>query len=312
TLKISSGKDGELAATLVRTVGPEQDSRPAVLYVHGFVDYFFHAHVAKAFEDAGFRFYAIDLRRHGRSLRTGNLACVTERVDDYFAELDWAVATIHALHPQLSGIIAHSTGGLVTSLYLDARQNWDARQNKAITQRLVLNSPFLQFNFGWWDLVQARLVSKLAYILPHLPLPHRLNPVYGMTIHKSAGGEWDYDVKKKPLRGFVLFPSWFRMVGAAHKRLRKGLSANVPILCMHSARSHRPGKAPQESDRQEDIVLNVDHIKNLSQMLGPLVTLFEVPGGVHDLTLSKREARELAINKMVQFISESTEKGNSL
>src|SRR5690606_39025436 len=93
TLKISSGKDGELAATLVRTVGPEQDSRPAVLYVHGFVDYFFHAHVAKAFEDAGFRFYAIDLRRHGRSLRTGNLACVTERVDDYFAELDWAVAT---------------------------------------------------------------------------------------------------------------------------------------------------------------------------------------------------------------------------
>lgn len=42
--------------------------RRAVLYVHGFVDYFFQTHLADAFEEHGYTFYAIDLRGYGRSL----------------------------------------------------------------------------------------------------------------------------------------------------------------------------------------------------------------------------------------------------
>jgi alpha-beta hydrolase superfamily lysophospholipase len=72
-------QDGELVATLVRTTQAVDDNRPAVLYVHGFVDYFFQVHVAQEFEKAGFRFYALDLRRSGRSLRDGNLPCFTMR-----------------------------------------------------------------------------------------------------------------------------------------------------------------------------------------------------------------------------------------
>jgi alpha-beta hydrolase superfamily lysophospholipase len=300
TLSIPAEDDGELCATLVRTVGPNQDPRPAVLYVHGFVDYFFHTHVAEAFEQAGFRFYALDLRRYGRSLREKNRACGAQTVDDYFFELDWAVATIRAQHGTLSGIIAHSTGGLIASLYLDARRG------QGVTQALVLNSPFLQFNFSRWHLAQAWLVVKLAKIAPHLALPHKINAVYGKTIHRSEGGEWDYDLKKKPIQGFTLVTGWFRMIAVAHRRVRKGLSVDVPILCMHSARSHMPGTSPVDADRREDIVLNVEHIKALSRKLGPRVTLFEVPDGIHDLTLSCREARGLAINKMVQFIAETT------
>ena len=39
-----------------------------MLYLHGFVDYFFQAHVGAAVAAHGEDFYALDLRGHGRSL----------------------------------------------------------------------------------------------------------------------------------------------------------------------------------------------------------------------------------------------------
>ena len=47
-------------------------SRPrhsrAVLYLHGRSDYFFQTHLAQAYLDAGFEFYALDLRACGRAV----------------------------------------------------------------------------------------------------------------------------------------------------------------------------------------------------------------------------------------------------
>ena len=44
-----------------------------MLYLHGWNDYFFQTHLADAFAALGFDFYALDLRRYGRSLRNGHL-----------------------------------------------------------------------------------------------------------------------------------------------------------------------------------------------------------------------------------------------
>ena len=54
-------------ATLVRRRA-DAPTRRAVLYLHGFVDYFFQTHLAEFFTDRGFDFYALDLRKYGRSL----------------------------------------------------------------------------------------------------------------------------------------------------------------------------------------------------------------------------------------------------
>src|SRR6185436_19925796 len=60
--------DGRVVATLVRL--PAGDApRGAVLYVHGYTDYFFQRHMALRFAAEGYAFYALDLRKHGRSLR---------------------------------------------------------------------------------------------------------------------------------------------------------------------------------------------------------------------------------------------------
>ena len=53
--------DGEVVATLVRLPVPagRTAARGAVLYVHGFIDYFFQRHMAEHFAAAGYAFYAV-------------------------------------------------------------------------------------------------------------------------------------------------------------------------------------------------------------------------------------------------------------
>src|SRR5689334_5010384 len=61
--------DGPVVATLVR-LPVAAAPKGAVLYVHGFIDYFFQRHMAERFAAEGYAFYALDLRKHGRSLRS--------------------------------------------------------------------------------------------------------------------------------------------------------------------------------------------------------------------------------------------------
>ena len=78
-LKPDAENDGAVA-TLVRYV-PELDSCPQQapepsfvwLYLHGWNDYFFNPELARRIARTGGAFYALDLRRYGRSLREGQM-----------------------------------------------------------------------------------------------------------------------------------------------------------------------------------------------------------------------------------------------
>src|SRR6185369_10873251 len=104
--------DGRVVATLVRL--PAGDApRGAVLYVHGFVDYFFQRHMAERFAAEGYAFYALDLRKHGRSLLSHQHANFCKDLSEYYADITAALDAIGA--PVL--LAGHSTGGLVCALY---------------------------------------------------------------------------------------------------------------------------------------------------------------------------------------------------
>jgi alpha-beta hydrolase superfamily lysophospholipase len=298
TLQLPEEDDGKLAATLIRTKKSTPDDRPAVLYLHGFVDYFFQEHLAAAFEEAGFRFYALELRRYGRSIRPGNRVCTASNVAEYFPEIDWATNVIAGQHQKIAGLIAHSTGALIMSIYLSTRRP------RHIADSMVLVSPFLRFNLRAFDRGLTVLVARIGRFRPDFLLPQKLKPAYGRTIHKSQHGEWDYDLSRKPLEGFPLYAGWFRMIRAAHSYVAQGLDLRLPILSMFSDRSRYGGKQTVPEDLEADLVLNVNHIRERSPLLGPQVELREIPGGVHDLTLSKKPVRDEAIAAMVRFIQD--------
>src|SRR3954464_12676143 len=90
-LTFEDDAEGEVVATLVRRRAP---GRKAVLYVHGFVDYFFQSHLADFYVERGYSFYALDLRKYGRSLLPHQTPNFARSLTDYFPELDEAARII--------------------------------------------------------------------------------------------------------------------------------------------------------------------------------------------------------------------------
>lgn len=66
TIRLKPDYEGEVTATLVSSkfnVG----NRKSVLYLYGYIDYFFQAHLGEKFIANDFDFYALDMRKYGRN-----------------------------------------------------------------------------------------------------------------------------------------------------------------------------------------------------------------------------------------------------
>jgi len=270
-LEFPADYDGRVVATLVRLpvpAAPQGAVRGAVLYVHGFIDYFFQRHMAERFAAEGYAFYALDLRKHGRSLLPHQHPCFCKDVAEYFDDISAALREIGA--PVL--LAGHSTGGLVCSLY---KKFGDERDK---VEALWLNSPF----FDWRAKGSRRFKLKIARMLgkfsPFMNDPKAVLPAYVRSIHKQWDGEWEFDLALKPLMGFPACFGWVRAIFDAHAKVHEGLALDCPVLSMHSD--------------EADIVLDWKQVARWSRTLGNRVSVLAFPGGIHDLVLSRREIRE--------------------
>src|SRR3954453_14290414 len=116
TLELPADDEGDVVATLVsRRAGQPTDR--AVLHVHGFCDYFFQTTAADFWVERGYDFYAIDLRKYGRSLRPHQTPNYTSDLREYYEELDRAFERVSQDHDHVV-LSAHSTGGLTVPLWL--------------------------------------------------------------------------------------------------------------------------------------------------------------------------------------------------
>jgi alpha-beta hydrolase superfamily lysophospholipase len=285
TIDLGTDDEGPVVATLVRRRA-ETPSRRAVLYVHGFVDYFFQTHLADFFVERGWDFYALDLRKYGRSLLAHQTPNFCRSLTDYYPELDEAVRIIREQdgHDQLL-VAGHSTGGLITSLWAHSRQG------QGIVDGLFLNSPFFDFNVPW--LLRRPVMSVLTGTSrkrPYRVLPMGSLGLYGQSLHTEHRGEWTYDLNWKPILGFPVRTGWLEAIQRGQRKLRSGLSIDVPVLVACSTRTFR-GKAWTEDARVTDSVLDVEHIVRWAPRLGPRVTIARFDGGMHDLTLSGQDVR---------------------
>lgn len=289
SIPLGADDEGPLDATLVRRSGPRNSQR-AVLYVHGFVDYFFQTHMGEFFEQLGYDFYAVDLRKYGRSLHAGQTPNYVENLADYRFELDAAARIIaDEGHSELV-VVGHSTGGLVTSLWVNARAQDSADYLGIEITGLILNSPWFDLNKPWHLRVLATpLIAEVAKVAPRLKVGS-LKPYYGRALHRDTGGMWDWDLALKPHEGFPVRAAWFTTIRKAHKRVAQGLHIPCPVLVLASDRS---GSAEKYHDEltTTDSVLNVAHIQEGASKLGAQVTFVPVALGAHDLALSPEPAR---------------------
>ena len=287
---------GAVTATLVRRSASQETSR-AVLYIHGYNDYFFQEEMARRFNDENFNFYAVDLRKYGRSLLPEHYSFEVRNLDEYFAEIDSAVQVIKNEGNTEIVLVGHSTGGLITSLYCQSRK--DALPVDA----LILNSPFLEWNFNaLYRNFLIPIVAWLGKFLPDATLSDEKEPsAYGQSLLKEYHGEWSYNTAWKKLMAQGQRFGWVRAIDQGHAQVHKGLDIPCPILLMHSDKSTQ-AKSWTPDFAHSDAVLNVEHIALYGKRLGRDVTEATIVDGMHDLILSRPDVRENVYKTMFDWL----------
>ncbi len=299
-LSLKDDSEGKVVATLIRKRDIEKKNSKAVLYIHGHADYFFQTEMAKEFNENGYDFYALDLRKYGRSLLPHQSHNYCSDITEYFEEIDIAIDKIrnrdNIKHLLLSG---HSTGGLLAAVYANHNRKTDK------FQAIFLNSPFFEFNENWVSKeVLLRLVSVVASVNPGLIIPEKHTDIYGKSLHKKYKGEWDYNLDWKPNQGFPVKVGWIAAMYNAQRKLQSGFDIKQPTLVMFSSKSSKFNKWNDEL-KQSDSVLNVEDIEKYSDMLGKNITKIKIKNGMHDLILSEKSVRENVYKNLFSWLTEN-------
>ncbi len=282
-LPLADDDEGPVVATLVRyDPQPESTARPvrAVLYLHGWSDYFFQTELAEFWHSTGAAFYALDLRKYGRSL----LAHQTPGYIDHLVEYDEDIAAaLAAIHTELGAnaavmLMGHSTGGLIATLW--------AHRHPTAARGLVLNSPWLELQgSSVARTVSTPAIRQIARFQPRAPLPNVDPGFYARTLSDRDDATWTIDPALRPVPSFPVRAGWLRAIIEGHATVAAGLTIDCPVLVLAATRSHISPRWSSEM-RNADIVLDVEALIRRAPQLGEVVTIGRIPGGIHDLTLS--------------------------
>ncbi|CAF2463194.1 unnamed protein product [Rotaria sp. Silwood2] len=300
TFTLKADDIGPNKATLLhaRTTNNDSQLYKAVLYIHGYSDYFFQDHVCIQFLAHGYDFFALDLRKCGRSIISPEHDQYKHYCNDlheYDEEITLSIEhIIKEANTKSKKLIlyGHSTGGLIVSLYASLGTKYQDIDG------LILNSPYL-----------APLNTTLPEsVLQSMVINFRLSKDiddnwYGRSIHVSNKGEWNFDLTKKPIDKIRIHGSTFSTIRSAQQDLtRKGSCIKCPILLLCSDRSIKPDQTWRDEYEQADLLLNVTTMRHVASTLGQQVTIYEIENAIHDIFLSKSSVREKAFHLMFRWL----------
>lgn len=326
TLPLGEDHEGEIVATLVRALPEAPQPAPTawerfvrrvqgrplvdpppmldgvdVLYVHGWSDYFFQKRLARFWTSRGARFFALDLRKYGRSLREGQTPGYIVDLATYDEDIAAALEAMRADAADSGArrrlvLMGHSTGGLVLSL-------WASRHPDA-ADAVILNSPWLEF----------QLAPLRAAIAPMVELQARLRPLdaapqidLGFYARAQAAVADPDDLMEtnpqwRPVPAMSVNAGWLRAILHGHRTVADGLSIPAPVCVLLSAKSALPTRWSDELT-SADTVLVVEDIAQRSLKLGPSVTVERINGALHDVFLSRKQARDDAYERLERWVT---------
>jgi alpha-beta hydrolase superfamily lysophospholipase len=276
----------------------QENSRAAsaVLYLPGFSDTFFHDHVCQAVTELGWQFWVLEPHRWGRAISPGIPPYHCQDLAEFDEDILLCLREMKEQGVTRFVLLGHSTGGLLA-------WDWTVRSPDRASQPhligAVFNSPFLDFNLP---------PGLRGMLKPLLPIAGRLFPTasvrggltrhYGDSIHAGQKGEWNFDLKIKPIPAHPTTFGFLWAVAKAQGRLRR---LPVPSLILTSDRSWNGAKWSEEA-HTSDAVLNV---VDMARVAGTLETpLLQIPGARHDVFLSQLPVRLSALSLLREFLSD--------
>lgn len=293
TLPLGVDSEGPVSATLIRF---DVSKGTPVLYIHGWSDYFYNTELADAASKHGYAFYALDLRKYGRSLRPKQSPGYIDDLAQYDDEIGAALALIKLDHPgTLPTIIAHSTGGLIAALW--------AEHHPGQTGGLVLNAPWLALQGNAWLRGFANTVADpLWRSAPERKLLLPKFDFFYRSISANEHGEWVLHPLWRPRYSFDIQGGWLAAILAGHSRVRKGLDIDVPVLVLTSTQSHFGAKYSTKM-RHADSVLDVHATAHRAVQLGNRVMVHKIRDALHDVYASPRPIRDEAFDATFRWLN---------
>lgn len=297
TIHMPDDYEGKVVCTLIKK--PALPTvKQAVLYIHGYNDYFFQKELGDSIRQHGYNFYAIDLRKYGRSILSHQDPFFCKNLNEYFADIDSALTIIRTEGNDQIILMGHSTGGLISSLYLDSK----GKDIPVIA--LILNSPFLDMNMSpFVEKIGIPVVSFLGGIFPRLVVQKTASYSYAHSLLKEYKGEWEFNTDWKKIHGHPKRAGWIHAIHKGHKKIRKGTSIPYPILVLSSDKSKPETDTWNDAYQISDIVLDVNDIRRYGYMLGENVTYKSIPDGKHDLMLSVKPARDYVYQVIFDWLN---------
>lgn len=301
-LPLAPDDEGAVVATLIRYARPQGtggDNRQGsgakvVLYLHGWADYFLQAELAEQLAAQGFRFYALDLRKFGRSLREWQTPGFATDLNIYDEDLAAALEAIRAdvghpgnlRRPPQVHLLAHSFGGLIAAMWAD--------RHPGSLATLILNAPWLELQGS--SLIRniaMHLVEPLARADARRPFNFPEMPGYWQSVSNEAHGEWQLHPVWRPAASFPIRAGWAKAVLAGHAAVARGLDISAPVLVLLSDRTRIQAEWTEDL-MHVDAVIDVEETAGRALRLGRRVAVFRYPGAIHDVFLSQRKIREEA------------------
>lgn len=207
-------------------------------------------------------------------------------LSEYFPDIDTVLHIIKSEGSSKILLSGHAMGGLIVSLYADARNG------NEMFDAVLLNSPFFVA-----DLKSKFKKSAVGYVVkraekhPETPAEAGLSTLYGESLHKDYHGEWSYNLSWKPVEVPAVNFGWIRAIHEGQVKLSQGLQINKPVLVLHSAKSVDEKKW-SDAMFTGDAVLNVAEIAQQARNIIGQYSIEAIPGGMHDLVLSRKSVRD--------------------
>lgn len=248
----------------------------------------------------GYDFYALDLRKYGRSLRPHQTPTYVTDLRTYYAELDEAYAEVAAGHDHVV-LSAHSTGGLTVPLWLHDRGHRVAG--------VFLNAPWIDMHGDAFTRKMALpAIHQLGARQPRRLVPRKVSGSYARSLHVDHLGEWPFDLRWKPIESFPVYAGWIRAIRLGQARVARGLDVRAPVLLLSSARSGHPRGDDDPDLMCTDVVLDVERMRRRAPRLSRHVTIAQVEGALHDVTLSPEPARTRVFDELDRFLTAYVER----
>ena len=297
-----------------RSEATPQAPRFVLLYIHGRNDYFFQRELTEDIAGCGGAFYALDLRRYGRSLRPGQRMGFVSNLSLYDEDIAEALDLIREDYPDLPLVLmGHSTGGLLATLW--------ANRHPGALDGLILNSAWLEMQtMASMRSAVAPILERIASRNPMWAVPGGDGPDhYGRSLREGRNAldaplpdslaaypydpavkGWSYALEWKRPGSYPAYAAWLEAILDGHENVASSVHLDIPVLSMMSTTSYF-GEEFTETVFSSDVVLDREVILERSARLGPLVTMASFPGK-HDLLLSDPQVRAEVYETMNRWI----------